>query len=109
MTFIENFVPYSIILCMGGGIISSALHGTKSRRLSIAILCIVTLMSACVLGYTVYLGHAFVYVMGKFPAPWGNEIRAGVLEAFMALSFSVILLYKLSTKMAFISCSVSGA
>lgn len=30
--------------------------------------------------------------MGKFPAPWGNEIKAGVLEAFIALFFSIIML-----------------
>jgi multicomponent Na+:H+ antiporter subunit D len=29
--------------------------------------------------------------MGEFPAPWGNEIRAGVLEATLALSFLIII------------------
>jgi len=31
-------------------------------------------------------------MMGHFPAPWGNEIRAGVLEASMALFFCIIML-----------------
>ena len=92
MSFIENFVPYSIILCMGGGIISSALKGRASRKLSIVILSTVLVMSCFVLGYTVFLGRAFVYVMGKFPAPWGNELRAGCLEGLMAVFFSVIML-----------------
>ena len=92
MTFIENFVPYSIILCMGAGIISSALKGRTSRKFSIIILSVVLILSCFVLGYTVYLGHAFVYVMGKFPAPWGNELRAGCLEGLMAVFFSVIML-----------------
>ena len=34
-------------------------------------------------------GTSYTYMMGHFPAPWGNEIRAGVLEAGMAL-FSVL-------------------
>ena len=30
--------------------------------------------------------------MGEFPAPWGNEIRAGILEALLALLFLVVML-----------------
>ena len=51
-----------------------------------------TALSACTLGYTLHTGEAFVYVVGKFSAPWGNELRAGVLEAAMALFFCVIML-----------------
>ena len=40
-------------------------------------------------------GEAFVYVMGRFPAPWGNEIRAGVLGPLMALFFCFIMLLSL--------------
>ena len=30
--------------------------------------------------------------MGHFPAPWGNEIRAGVLEGLTATVFGVVML-----------------
>lgn len=30
-------------------------------------------------------------MMGHFPAPWGNEIRVGVLEASMAVIFCIIM------------------
>lgn len=53
---------------------------------------IVIFLSFCTLGYVLGTGEAYVYVMGKFPAPWGNEIKAGVLEAFIALFFSIIML-----------------
>ena len=33
--------------------------------------------------------------MGHFPAPWGNELRAGMLEAGMALLFCLILIFSL--------------
>ena len=92
MSFIENFVPFSIIICLGGGIISSALHGKAARKLSICLISVVLVMSACVLGYTLKTGHEFIYVMGRFPAPWGNELRAGCLEGLMATFFSVIML-----------------
>ena len=35
---------------------------------------------------------SYAYMMGHFPAPWGNELRVGILEAGMALFFSVIML-----------------
>lgn len=92
MDFIRNFPPLSIILCLGCGIISSALSGRAARRLSIALVSVAGVMSACVLSYTLKTGEAFVYVMGKFPAPWGNELRAGTLEGLMALFFCVIML-----------------
>ncbi len=92
MTFIENFVPFSIILCLGGGIISSALKGKTARVFTIWLLLVVAIMNACVLGYTAGLTHEFVYVMGKFPAPWGNELRAGCLEGLMGTFFSIIML-----------------
>ena len=51
-----------------------------------------TLMSAAVLAFTVRGGVSFTYMMGHFPAPFGNEIRAGALEAFMALLFCSVSL-----------------
>lgn len=92
MDFVCNFPPFSIIFCLACGIISSAMNGRAARRLSIALISVVGVMSACVLAYTVKTGEAFVYVMGRFPAPWGNELRAGTLEGLMALFFSVIML-----------------
>ena len=37
-------------------------------------------------------GESYVYWMGHFPAPWGNELRAGVLEPTLAVVFSLIML-----------------
>lgn len=41
-------------------------------------------------------GASFSYPMGHIPAPWGNELRAGPLEALLALTFSVVMLLSLS-------------
>ena len=92
MDFVQNFPAISILLCLFAGIISSGLRGRAARYVNTALILIVAFLSACTLDYVVGTGEAFVYVMGRFPAPWGNEIRAGVLEAFMALFFSVIML-----------------
>ncbi len=95
MDFIRNFPFFSIILCMFSGILSSVLGGKKARNLCFGAVGIVTILSACVLYYTVQAGASFTYMMGHFPAPWGNEIRAGVLEGMLATAFSLILLLSL--------------
>jgi multicomponent Na+:H+ antiporter subunit D len=95
MDVIRNFPCISIMLCLFAGIISSGLSGKAARWLNFILLITLTVLSACTLWYTVTTGESFVYVMGKFPAPWGNEIRAGVLEAGMALFFCIIMLLSL--------------
>lgn len=95
MDFVQNFPAVSILICLFAGIISSGLKKKSARRVNIILILIVAFLSICTLGYTTRTGEAFVYVMGKFPAPWGNEIRAGVLEAFMALFFCIIMLLSL--------------
>lgn len=95
MQFVQNFPCFSIILCMFAGIISSVLKGRAAKILNAVVLGLNILMSAAVLMFTVNTGSAYVYVMGRFPAPWGNELRVGVLEAGMALFFCIIMLLSL--------------
>ena len=95
MEFIRNFPFFSIIICMFSGIISSVLNGKKARNLCFGAVSLVGVLSACVLFYTLQTGTSFTYMMGHYPAPWGNEIRAGVLEGLLATVFSVVLLLSL--------------
>lgn len=95
MDFIRNFPFFSIIICMFSGIISSVLSGKKARNLCFGAVGIVAVLSVSVLFYTVQTGESYTYMMGHFPAPWGNEIRAGILEGVLATTFSVILLLSL--------------
>ena len=95
MNFVQNFPCFSIILCLFAGIISSGFKDKAALRINTGLLVIVTFLNGATLLYTLETGESFVYVMGKFPAPWGNEIRAGVLEALTALFFCVIMLLSL--------------
>lgn len=95
MDFVQNFPAVSILLCLFAGIISSGLKKKAARSVNIILILIVIVLSACTLFYTMSTGEAFVYVMGRFPAPWGNEIRAGVLGPLMALFFCFIMLLSL--------------
>ncbi|MBQ9347160.1 MAG: sodium:proton antiporter, partial [Oscillibacter sp.] len=62
-----------------------------AKRYTVCLELVLLGMVSCVMNYTVHHG-AFTYPMGEFPAPWGNEIRAGVLEALTAWMFLVVLL-----------------
>lgn len=92
MDMICNFPCISIVMCILGGIVSSALKGRAAKYLNAVLLTAVTAMSALVFWYTIETGESFTYVMGRFPAPWGNELRAGVLEGGMALFFCIIMM-----------------
>lgn len=92
MDFIRNFPFFSIVLSLFSGPLSSVLGTKWARRVNTLVIVLCGLMSGAVLWYVCQTGEAFVYTMGHFPAPWGNEIRAGVLEALMAGFFCVIML-----------------
>ena len=93
MEFVQNFPCFSIMLCMFAGIISSAFKEKIARLLNIIVLVVNIVLSAAVLLYTVRTGESYVYVMGRFPAPWGNELRVGMLETGLALFFCAIMLF----------------
>lgn len=96
MEIIRNFPCLSILLAMFSAIISSALKGNGARRLNTFVVTAVGCLSAATLYLTYTTGESCVYVMGHFPAPFGNEIRFGSLEAGMALFFCVIMLFSLN-------------
>ena len=95
MDIVCNFPAVSILLCLFGGIISSGLKQVAARIINAVLILTVIVLSATTFVYTLATGSSFVYVMGRFPAPWGNEIRAGMLETFMATFFGIIMLLSL--------------
>jgi multicomponent Na+:H+ antiporter subunit D len=96
MELVQNVPFFCIMLSMFSGTVSSVLPGKWARRLNGAMLSLVTAMSGWLLVWLVRTGiGSYSYMMGHFPAPWGNELRVGVLEAGMALFFCIIMLLSL--------------
>lgn len=91
MQFVVNFPLFTIVLSLFSGALCFMLPGKAARRYTMCYEAFLTVLCLWILQYT-YLNGAFTYVMGEFPAPWGNEIRAGVLEATTALIFMIIML-----------------
>ena len=93
MDFINNFPFFSIMLCMFSAIVTFVLNGRYARHLTRIVLGLVIVLSSILLVKLHINGESFVYYMGHFPAPWGNEIRAGELEAILALFISAIAFF----------------
>lgn len=91
MNFICNFPFFSILLSLFSGTVCSILPGKAAKIVNRVVIIAIGIMSAVLLVYLRGTDQSFVYWMGHFPAPWGNEIRAGVLEAGMALFFCIIM------------------
>lgn len=91
MDIIRNFPAIAILLCLFAGIFSSGLKEKAAGLVNSCLIVIEIGLNLATLLYTISLGDSFVYVMGKFPAPWGNELRVGILEALLALFFCVIM------------------
>lgn len=92
MTLVQNFPFFSIILSMFSGTICSVLPRKAAKIVNLVMLTTVGLMSLALLLYLMATGESYTFMMGHFSAPWGNEIRAGILEAGMALFFSIIMI-----------------
>lgn len=92
MDFIRNFPLFTIILSLFSSVLCMLLDGRKAKRYTVCYACVLIALASAVLWYVSATGEPFTYVMGEFPAPWGNEIRAGVLEALLAVVFLTVLL-----------------
>ena len=95
MDFVQNFPAISILACMFAAILSSGLPRKAARILCYCVVVGVGILSVCSFVYSLSVAAPTVYVMGMFPAPWGNEIRFGVLETGMAMFFSLIMILSL--------------
>ncbi len=92
MTFIWNFPLFTIVLSLFSGPLCMMLKAKAAKYYTLILECVLLFMATLVLWYTWHTGGAFTYSMGEFPAPWGNEIRAGCLEAMIAVLFLGVLL-----------------
>lgn len=92
MAFVANFPCFSIVLSLACAAVSSVLGKRWSRRICLTVVTLGLLMSAATLYFTATTGQPVTYIMGQVPAPWGNELRFGILEPLFAMLFSLIIL-----------------
>lgn len=93
MQFVQNFPFFCIMLTLICAVVSSVLGARRAKYLTLGLIKAVLAMTLCVMIYTVSTGESYVYRMGHFPAPWGNEIRVGVLETVSLTVFLFVILF----------------
>lgn len=92
VNLIHNIPFFSIFFAMFCGIITPLIkNGRTARRLHGFMVLLVGALSFVLLVNVCQNGEAFTFMMGHFPAPWGNELRAGPLEALLAVLVSVVM------------------
>ncbi|MCR5431426.1 MAG: sodium:proton antiporter [Lachnospiraceae bacterium] len=97
MDFVMNFPFFSIMLCMFAALATFMLGRKAAGIVAKAAISITLIMSVVLTAWLHMSGESFVYMMGHFPAPWGNEIRAGELEGIMAVFTCIIALLSMTT------------
>ncbi|MBQ4563042.1 MAG: sodium:proton antiporter [Lachnospiraceae bacterium] len=96
MSFVQNVPFITIMLSMFSGIASSMLKEKAAKWVNTVMITVCGGLTGWLLIYLCKSGiGSYTYMMGHFPAPWGNELRVGILEAGMALFFCVIMLLSL--------------
>ena len=93
MQFVQNFPFFCIMLTLICAVCTSVIGRRKAMWLTAFMITAVTAMTCTVLVYTLRTGDSYVYMMGHFPAPWGNEIRIGVMETLMMTVFCFVTLF----------------
>ncbi|MBQ6175310.1 MAG: sodium:proton antiporter [Clostridia bacterium] len=86
-------IPFAcILLPLFGAAVCLALPRRLARLWATFLMAAVTCMSLVFLVYMIPFGKSYNYPMGHFPAPFGNELRAGTLEAVLGLLFAGLTL-----------------
>ena len=92
MDFVVNFPLLTVLASMMGAVVCSILPWKWARAVAAALITACLGMSVCVLLYGIRTGESTTYLMGRFPAPWGNEFRFGILEPLFCTLFGTVLL-----------------
>ena len=95
MPFIANFPFFCILITMFGGILTSMVNNKWAFRINTVIITATLVLNGALLLFLINDPQYFTYMMGHYPAPWGNEIRFGPLEALMGTVFSFVTLCSL--------------
>ena len=92
MPFAWNLPYLSVFLTMVTAILLSVLPGAKrAYRITVCVAAAVAGMSLAFLVFIANTDASYAFTMGKFPAPFGNEIKFGPLQGIFAYVFSSVM------------------
>ncbi len=86
-------IPFvCILLPLGSSALTSVLRERQARCWTTLVLGLLAVLTAIYLPLMNTFGQSYTYMMGHYPAPWGNELRSGILEALTAHFFALVML-----------------
>ena len=92
MNFIQNVPLFAIVLSLFCAV-SCFVFGKKASYILSLILLSISSVSQGALTFYCYVNRlSYTFMMGHYPAPWGNELIISPLESGMACLFSVLML-----------------
>ncbi len=91
MDFVRNFPLFSVALCLMSAVLCSVLGAKPAKWLTLSVQAVNCCLSASVAAFCLCTGESYLYPMGFIGAPWGNELRGGVLEGLIGSSAALVL------------------
>lgn len=97
MQFYNHFPFIIIMLPLTVSVVMGLVRNVRiARSITLAVQVVIILFSLWLLVSLLNAPvESFVYSMGHFPAPWGNELRAGPLEAIMSCTFALVMFFSI--------------
>ena len=106
LPFYQNLPFFSIILAMLASIASPLFRKTRmAYGLTVLTTALIFVFSVIVTICTLHAGTSFTYWLGHFPAPWGNELRAGTVYQVHVAAFQYDMLNEI---IAFEAAQIHG-
>ena len=97
MTIIHNIPFICLFLALLSALVLPLIANQRRALYTVlAVQLAVVVLSAVLLAELWHTGESFTYQMGHVSAPWGNELKAGPLEALLALVFSMVMLLSMA-------------
>jgi len=88
-----HYIPsVCILLCLLSAILLAAVrNGRAAFAAGIGLAAVTAVLSGVLLFMLMPAEESFTFVMGHFPAPFGNELKAGPLQALLTMCFSLVV------------------
>lgn len=88
-----RYIPFIcvIIFLLSAILLAAFKNGKAAFIISLAAAAVTAALSGYLLYTLMNAGESYVLVMGRFAAPFGNEFKAGPLQALFTLCFSLVV------------------
>lgn len=91
-SFVVNFPLFCIVASLLCAVVCSVLVSHAAEKVCWGLLTVVLAANLSLLVYQVQTRQVMTYLMGHYPAPWGNVLRFGILEPLIAAILGLVLL-----------------